>query len=114
MHVCIYMCKAIHAYVSQATVSQGAAQDFVCMYSMYVHVCIPDPDPDPDPFSDAESDLFMYADLCSSSCELLAQDHRVRAFVLLQPEATNLYHELCATRRSMQCLRSTEPEASQV
>ena len=46
--------------MSQITVSQGAAQDFVCMYNMYVHVCIPDPDPDPDPLSDPDSDVCMY------------------------------------------------------
>ena len=83
------------------------------MCSMYVHLFIYS-DPDPDPLSDPGSDVFLYADLCSLSCELLAQDHRVLAFVLLQPEATDRRHEPCATRRPMQCLRSTEPEASQV
>ena len=106
------MCKAIHVYVSQVTVPQGAAQDFVCVFSMYAHVCIPDLGVDPD--ADPESDVFMYAGLCSSSCELLAQDYRVRAFVLLQPEDTNRHHEPCATRRPMQCLRSTESKAPQV
>ena len=65
-------------------------------------------------FIDPGSDVFVFADLCSLSCELLAQDLRVLALVFLQPEATDRRHEPCATRRPMQCLRSTEPEASQV
>ena len=60
MYVYIYMCvcKAIHAYVSQITVSQGAAEDFVCMYSMYAPVWILDPDADPDPHT-THIDLYI-------------------------------------------------------
>ena len=73
--------------MSRLTAAQRAAQDFVCMYSMYGRVCSPGPDPDPD--ADQEFDVFMHADLCISSCELLAQDHRVLAFYIFTAQS---YH----------------------
>ena len=103
--ICQYMSRYVKTFQDMTSLKQIIHTNAlrVCMYVQYV--CA---------FIDPGSDVFVFADLCSLSCELLAQDLRVLAFVFLQPEATDRRHEPCATRRPMQCLRSNEPEASQV